>query len=220
MILCSAANWGETSAFSFCPSRSARAPDRNASKGVIGIEGAANAVGGGTGRSSEGAGAGEAIDGTGAMGRGRLAFGTAVGTTPPARGIDPGGRGTSMIRLFTDAGVIPAGGVAGVTRSVGGRVVPSNPNAGANPEISPSAAAIRMRSGVRIADLLGFAARMGDRAVHRGTDLLGVFPEIAGGEIGLARLPALLAFGELGVRQRDIDRAVHGVDRDHVAVLE
>src|SRR3954451_13111169 len=217
---CSAAYSSETSAFSFCPSRSARAPDRNASNGVMGIEGAANAVGGGTGRSSEGAGAGEAIDGTGAVGRGRLAFGIAVGTTPPARGIDPGGRGTSTIRLFTEAGVIPAGGVAGVTRSVGGRVVPSNPNAGANPDISPSAAAIRMRSRVRIADLLGFAARMGDGAVHGRSNLLGVFPQITGGEIGLARLPALLAVGKLGVGQRDIDRAVDGVDGDHVAVLE
>jgi len=91
---------------------------------VSGIEGAAKAVGGGTARSSGCAAFGVASAGTGAVGRGSAAFGTTTGTTPPARGIDPGGRGASIMRLFADAGVMPAGGVAGDATSPGGRAVP------------------------------------------------------------------------------------------------
>src|SRR5262249_22947921 len=112
------------------------------------------------------------------------------------------------------------GTLAGGVMSIGRVVVPSNPQADENPDRSPSAAAMKMRSGVRIADLLGLAARMRDRAVDGGTDLLGVFPEIAGGEIGLARLPRLLALGKLGIGKLHVDRTVHSIDGDDVPVLE
>src|SRR5436305_11987340 len=175
---CSAAYSSETRALPLSPSLSARAPERNASNGVIGAAGAANAVGGGTGPCSDGV-AGVASDGTGAVGRGNTAPGRAAnaGATPAARGIEPGGRGTSTARLLADAGAIPDGTaacVAGVITSTDGRAVPSNPNAGANPDMSPSAAKMRMWLGVRITLRLGGAARMSDRAVDRGPDLLGV----------------------------------------------
>src|SRR5947208_2105455 len=218
---CSAAYSSETSAFSFCPSRSARAPERNASNGVIGAAGAANAVGGGSGRSVNGA-AGVANAGTGAVGRGSAAFGMATaGVTPLARGIDPGGRGTSTARVFADAGAIPVAtgaGVAGVMTSTEGRAVPSNPNVGVSPDTRPSAASMRMRSGVRITLCLGGAARMRHRAIDGGPDLLGVFPKITGAELGGPRLPVLPALREFLTGERNVDRAVDGIDRDHVAV--
>src|ERR1044072_5268325 len=79
---------------------------------------------------------------------------------------------------------------------------------------------MRMRSRVRIADLLGLAARMGHGAIDGGPDLLGVFPQIAGGETGLARLPAVLAAIPLFVGPRNVDRAGDGIDRDHVAIAQ
>ena len=67
---CSAAYSSCLIALSFCPSRSARVPERNASNGVIGAAGAANAVGGGSGRSSAGSAGAVDSTGTGARGRG------------------------------------------------------------------------------------------------------------------------------------------------------
>src|SRR4051812_39979751 len=61
---------------------------------------------------------------------------------------------------------------------------------------------------------------MRDRAVDGGPDLLGVFPDVAGAEFGRPRLPAFLALRQLGIRERNVDRAVDRVDRDHVAVAQ
>jgi len=101
------------------------------------MEGAAKAVGGGSGRSI-GAVEGVASTGTGARGRGSVALGNPIADpTPPACGIEPGGRGTSIGRLVTAAGAIPAGGGAGIgagaTTAAGGCGLPSRANAGAAP---------------------------------------------------------------------------------------
>src|SRR6185437_9199153 len=73
---------------------------------------------------------------------------------------------------------------------------------------------------VRIARLLGRSARMRDRAVDGGPDLLGVFPDIAGAVFGRARLPVLLAPRKFLGRDVDLDRAGLGVHRDHVAIAQ
>src|SRR6187551_2011556 len=216
---CSAAYSSCLIALSFCPSRIARAPERNASSGVIGTDGAANAVGGGSGLSSAGAAGATDTAGTGARGRGSVALGRPTAEPAPERGIDPGGRGTSTARLFVDAGIIPCAGAACAGASAEGRVVPSNANACVAPSARPTAS-MRVRSRVRIADFLGLAARMGHGAVDGGPDLLGVFPQISGGEIGLARLPAVLPPRQLLIGERDVDRAVDGIDGDHVAVAQ
>src|SRR4051812_42586858 len=77
-----------------------------------------------------------------------------------------------------------------------------------------------MWSDIRIGpDLLG-ATRMRHRTAAGGADLLGVFPQISRGEIRLARLPAGGALVELGLAELDLERALLGVDRDHVAVAQ
>src|ERR1043165_4214545 len=133
---------------------------------------------GGTGRSSEGA-TGAASVGTGAAGRGTAVagLGSATGAILP-RGISPGGLGASTVRLLAESAVIPpeggdaatgAGKGAGVVVTTSGArlAVPSNPQAGRSPETSPSAAARKMRSGVRIALCLGSAAGRSDRLISR-----------------------------------------------------
>src|SRR6202011_5560262 len=106
----SAAYSSETRAFSLCPSLSARAPERNASNGVIGAAGAANAgaVGGGSVRFTGG--------GTIGLARGMLVSGISTGETPAApRGIGAGGRGTSTDIARRGAGVTVGEGGAGTT---------------------------------------------------------------------------------------------------------
>src|SRR5262249_50299867 len=54
----------------------------------------------------------------------------------------------------------------------------------------------------------------------RRPDLLGVLPQIPGSELRLARLPLGLALGEFLGRDLHVERAVHGVDGDDVAVAD
>src|SRR5580704_2020387 len=76
------------------------------------------------------------------------------------------------------------------------------------------------RSDIRIDRLLGTRARMGHGAVTRGADLLGVFPKIAGAELLWPRLPLLGTRGKFAVRQLDVERALHGIDLDDIAVAD
>src|SRR5271154_2915785 len=69
-------------------------------------------------------------------------------------------------------------------------------------------------SDVGVAVGLGLAAGMGHRALLGVADGLGVAPQGARLEVVLARLPGLLARGQLGVAELDVERARHGVDRD------
>src|SRR5215472_9145266 len=71
---------------------------------------------------------------------------------------------------------------------------------------------------VGIAHRLGRSARMGQRAVTRRSDLLGVFPQITGSELGSARFPFFGARIELSLAELDVKRTALGVDRDDVAV--
>src|SRR5262245_54179436 len=76
------------------------------------------------------------------------------------------------------------------------------------------------RSQVRIALFLSRSTRMGDRAAHGRSHLLGVFPQIAGAVLVLPRLPFLLAARQFGCVQVHIDGAGHCIDGDDVAVAQ
>src|SRR5258706_11332002 len=87
----------------------------------------------------------------------------------------------------------------------------------------PRAGTRRSRSApskIRVAVDLGLGAGMRHRALLGVADRLGVAPQRARLVLVLARLPRLLALGQLGVAELDIERARLGVDRDHVAVLQ
>src|SRR6185312_6528214 len=73
---------------------------------------------------------------------------------------------------------------------------------------------------IRITRLLGRPARMGHSAIARGADLLGIFPQIAGGEFLAPRLPFLGAAFEFGRRQVGVERTLLGIERDAVAVAD
>src|SRR5580693_8861461 len=133
---------------------------------------------------------------------------------------------------------------SGVSAAVFGVVVPSNAKAGsiespstgprAVPKPRPAAMQSALASatplplgmrrmaalGIRITRLLGTAARMGHRAIARRSDLLGVFPQIAGRIFLGARLPGFGAGRELGVAQLDVQRALFGIELDDVAVTD
>src|SRR5580658_7137063 len=133
---------------------------------------------------------------------------------------------------------------SGVSEAVLGVVEPSKANAGSTerpstgprtapkprptamqsalPRATPLPVATRRsaRLDIRIARLLGTAARMGHRAIARRSHLLGVFPQIAGPELRFPRLPILLAGGELGIAQLDIEGALVGIELDDVAVAK
>src|SRR5262245_21510408 len=70
-----------------------------------------------------------------------------------------------------------------------GAGVPSSDRVAVGDSASPKAASAMARLDVRIARLLCGAARMGDRAVKRRADLLGVFPQRTRAVLRLARLP-------------------------------
>src|SRR5438552_236571 len=86
---------------------------------------------------------------------------------------------------------------------------------------APNAAQLARRPtvlNVRIARRLGRCAWVGQRAVTRGSNLLGVFPQITGSELGSARFPFLGAFIKLRLAELDVERAALGIERDDVAV--
>src|SRR5580704_15151688 len=101
-----------------------------------------------------------------------------------------------------------------------GLVGPSNPSAGASPRPTPIRTIPSARSNVRITRLLGRSARVGHRAVERRPDLLGVLPQISGGELPLPRPPILPPTFELLCGELHIQRAFFRVDLDDVAVAQ
>src|SRR5690348_11748516 len=111
--------------------------------------------------------------------------GLVIGDTgTAARGVAlPSGLGSGAT-----PGVEPGNGTVTVARS--GVGVPSKLTAGDSPTASaskpaPNKPTLRTASDVRIACLFRGRARMGDRAIAGGPDLLGVFPQIAGRECRL-----------------------------------
>src|SRR5947207_8424463 len=101
-----------------------------------------------------------------------------------------------------------------------GRTLPSKPIAGLKPTPSAITASRTTRSNVRITRLLSSSARVSHRAIDGGPHLLGVFPDIAGAELALPRLPILPAVGELLCGELHIERACVGIDLDDVAVAQ
>src|SRR3984893_8671056 len=99
-------------------------------------------------------------------------------------------------------------------------LVPSKPSAGASPRLSPISTIPSVRSHVRIARLLGRSARMGDGAIERRSDLLGVLPQITRGELFLPRLPILAPPLQLLCGELHIQRAFFRVDLDDVAIAQ
>src|ERR1700741_429984 len=90
------------------------------------------------------------------------------------------------------------------------------------PNARPARAApVAMRAmllDVRIAHRLGRSARMGQCAVARRSNLLGVFPQVTGSEFIAARLPLLRAPIELSLAELDVERAAFRIERNDVAV--
>src|SRR5580658_6525773 len=96
--------------------------------------------------------------------------------------------------------------------------VPSKPNAETSPRPTVNSAAGMRRSDIRIGPDLRGGARVRDRPAQRGTDLLGVFPQISGREIRLARRPACPTPLELDGIDLHVEHALMRVDLDDVAV--
>src|SRR5579864_7850276 len=109
-----------------------------------------------------------------------------------------------------------SGPTAGAT-SPGVRV-PSKAEAAASPRPAPNNATASKRSDIRIAHLLGRPARMGDGAVARRTDLLGIFPKVTGGESVAARLPRRTAALEFVGAQLHVQTAAARIEANDVAV--
>src|SRR5262249_25196019 len=134
------------------------------------------------------------------------ATGTAASGVAPPSALLPGAR------LVAGPGSGTATGVPSGVR------VPSKLTAGDRPKARPSRPMPKITSDVRIARLLDCAAGMGHPAHARRPDLLAVFPQISGCELGLARLPRFGARLDLGLRQLDLEGALHRIDGDDVAV--
>src|SRR5450631_4133651 len=107
------------------------------------------------------------------------------------------------------------GVMAGADAIESSDLLPSNAIAGtATTRPALSNATRNKASNIRIALFLGSAARMRDRAFDGGPHLLGVFPQVTGTGVALARLPILLACGQLRVGELDVERAGNGIDLD------
>src|SRR4029079_4659898 len=100
-------------------------------------------------------------------------------------------------------------------------LLPSSANAGiAAIRPAPTSATRKRPSNVRITLFLARAAGMGDRAVDGGPHLLRVFPQITRAVFAFARLPLALALGKLVGGQLHVERSLHGIDLDDVAVTD
>src|SRR5215475_10784106 len=76
------------------------------------------------------------------------------------------------------------------------------------------------RSDVSIGLLLVRTARMGDSAIDRRPDLLGIFPQRARRVVGSTRSPFGLPLSKFGVGQFHADSPGHSIDLDDVAVAK
>src|SRR5438552_8368894 len=108
---------------------------------------------------------------------------------------------------------------AGGTAAAGASGTPSKLDAGGRPSARPIRPRL-MTLNVRIARFLGRPAGMGHGAVARGPDLLGVFPQISGGEFGTSRLPGFCPRIELCFRQLDVEDAFIGIEHDEVTIVQ
>src|SRR5581483_1900753 len=112
-------------------------------------------------------------------------------------------------------------GEVGIAASAGADGVPSSDMLGPRPDARPAMAKpTRTILDVRITRRLCRAARMGHGTVERRADLLGVFPEAAGGIMVVLRLPIFLTLGKFRVRKLHFDGSGVGVDLDDVAIAD
>src|SRR4029079_17116057 len=98
--------------------------------------------------------------------------------------------------------------------------LPASACAGAAARRPPTSSARSVPSNVRITLFLPRPAGMRHRTVDGGTHLLGVLPQIAGAVIVLARLPLRLALGEFLGGAFHVERTLHRIDLDDVAVAD
>src|SRR4051794_25991250 len=77
-----------------------------------------------------------------------------------------------------------------------------------------------MNSDIRITLFLARPTWMGNGTIHRGSDLLGIFPQRTGRMVCLARPPFGFTFGEFRVGQFYVKPADDGVDFDDVAIAQ
>src|SRR2546430_3002535 len=143
--------------------------------------------------------------------------GSAGGATGAA-----GGTATGGVAVPND--VLPAAGLGMLSGSgtpvPSGAREPSKLMAGDRPTASPSSAMLATRLDIRIARPLGRRAGMGDRAVARRSHLLGVLPQIPRSEFRPPGLPRLAPRLELSLAEPDLERALHCIDCDDIAVAE
>src|SRR5262249_12504334 len=151
--------------------------------------------------------------GVGGTASGRDDGGTVIGATgTAASGVAPPSALLPGARLVAGPGSGTATGVPSGVR------VPSKLTAGDKPKARPSRLMPRITSDVRIQHLLDRASRMGHRPHARRPDLLAVLHQLPGCELGLARSPRFGACLDLGIRQLDLEGALHRIDGDDVAV--
>src|SRR4029078_8794801 len=112
------------------------------------------------------------------------------------------------------------GVIAGDSAACGDDGVPSSDRVGSIPKASAITVALATTLNIRIARRLGGSARMGDGAMQRIADLLGVFPDVTGIDIALVGLPTLPALLQLGVGHLDVHGALDCIDLDDVAVTD
>src|SRR6202795_533731 len=97
---------------------------------------------------------------------------------------------------------------------------PSNANPGAATGVAPNINAKMIRLDVRITLFLVRTTWMGNRAIHRWPNLLGIFPQRTRRVVSRSGLPFGLTFGEFFVGQFYVKSPDIGVDLDDVAVLQ
>src|SRR5262249_51882074 len=104
--------------------------------------------------------------------------------------------------------------------TLGSVLLPSRACAGAAARRPPISSARNVPSNVRIALFLTRPARMRHRAVDGGTHLLGGLPQRSAAVILLPPLPFRLALGEFRGGQFHVQRALHPVDLEDIAVAD
>src|SRR3978361_1354361 len=96
------------------------------------------------------------------------------------------------------------GVTAGADAIASSDLLPSSAKPGVATRPTHSTIARNKVSAIRITLFLSRPTGMGHGAIDGGADLLGVFPQITGREVGLARLPILLARGQFRIRKLDV----------------
>src|SRR4029079_15089189 len=113
-----------------------------------------------------------------------------------ARFFSPVRSASVPLRNASTGDILAAGDSAawlGDSAACGGDGVPSSDRVGSIPKASTITAVLATTLNIRIARCLGSSARMGDGAMQRVADLLGVFPDRARRDVVGVRLPRLAA---------------------------